>query len=556
MSNIDPTKDTTVQIHANENVLLEKKLDDLYELIDGIKICMMTTRRADGNLTSRPMNTRDRTPAADIWFIGNKQSQNFDELLTDPHVNLAYYNDATHEWVSVSGVAKIVDDCEMIKKLYTPDCKAWFGDLGDGVHDGSASDPRISLIFVEANSVSYSKRDAYPFVQWYRIIKDSITEFALAATIKPTGSSSSSSSTSKGYGNSGSSSSSNNWVFWYYYYNGTGYDRRCANFCILTFSLLAFILFMIILCGCYRCFNIYRRSIKEEKEEIEPPLDSSHISQLPQSDDSSYSQHHPIVTVQPSNHNPNNIPPPPYKASPSDYRPSHTLAETQADSTLTQLPPEDHQQYILAMGGSKAWKLVYNSAPSSVPGQHWPVTMNDNGRIATLHPAKDVNISLLTNYPAFVPSGAVTKDRNRGLMHYFEFTILSNPESAKTKIAIGVATKNYPANRLVGWDRESVGYHSTGQCFHNNPSESGDNYGPEFGKAGDVIGCGYYPVSGIIFFTINGSNYGEVCKNHQVWYPAVSASGPCQVAINFGDPEDEKFLYRAARGFGIGAPYF
>ncbi|CAG8580390.1 13150_t:CDS:2 [Ambispora leptoticha] len=146
MSSIDTAKNTSNQVNAEKNVPLERKLDDLYKLIDGIKTCMMTTRRADGYLVSRPMYTRNRTPAADIWFIGNNQSQKFDELHTDPHVNLAYYNGSTQEWVSVSGVAKVVNDDELVKTLYTPDCKTWFGDLGDGIHDGSTSDPRISLV--------------------------------------------------------------------------------------------------------------------------------------------------------------------------------------------------------------------------------------------------------------------------------------------------------------------------------------------------------------------------------------------------------------------------
>jgi general stress protein 26 len=37
---------------------LSKKLDDLYDLIEGIEIAMFTTRRPDGHLASRPMATQ------------------------------------------------------------------------------------------------------------------------------------------------------------------------------------------------------------------------------------------------------------------------------------------------------------------------------------------------------------------------------------------------------------------------------------------------------------------------------------------------------------------
>lgn len=34
---------------------------------------------------------------------------------------------------------------------------AWFGDLGDGVHTGTAEDPRMALIEVKARYISYWK---------------------------------------------------------------------------------------------------------------------------------------------------------------------------------------------------------------------------------------------------------------------------------------------------------------------------------------------------------------------------------------------------------------
>ena len=33
--------------------------------------------------------------------------------------------------------------------------KAWFGDLGDGKHDGTADDPRMALIEVKAKYITY-----------------------------------------------------------------------------------------------------------------------------------------------------------------------------------------------------------------------------------------------------------------------------------------------------------------------------------------------------------------------------------------------------------------
>lgn len=44
------------------DVPLEKNLDELYGLIEGIEIVMFTTRRKDGRLVPRPMATHKRKP--------------------------------------------------------------------------------------------------------------------------------------------------------------------------------------------------------------------------------------------------------------------------------------------------------------------------------------------------------------------------------------------------------------------------------------------------------------------------------------------------------------
>jgi general stress protein 26 len=148
--------DKATKKNTDEQVSTEKKLDDLYALIDGIEIAMFTTRRADGHLVSRPMQTQERTSGADLWFMTNVEAHKLDDLMSDPHVNLAYYKERSREWVSVAGLATVNTDPNLIEELYKPDWKAWLGDDG-GERDGSPTDPRIALILVEAQSVTYMK---------------------------------------------------------------------------------------------------------------------------------------------------------------------------------------------------------------------------------------------------------------------------------------------------------------------------------------------------------------------------------------------------------------
>lgn len=156
-------------------VPLEKKLDDLYKLIDGVETAMITTRRADGHLVSRPMQTQRRTTGTDLWFMTNLESEKYEELANDEHINLAYYKPRTREWVSVSGRAILSRDRDLIDSLYHPSWRAWLGDVGDGKRDGGPHDPRIALILVEAESVVYSKNDRPTPLALYRAVKSMIT---------------------------------------------------------------------------------------------------------------------------------------------------------------------------------------------------------------------------------------------------------------------------------------------------------------------------------------------------------------------------------------------
>ena len=141
-------------------VPLEKKLDDLYKLIDGVETAMLTTRRPDGQLVSRPMQTQRRTSGTDLWFMTNMESEKFEELALDPHVNVSYFRERSGEWVSVSGRAILSRDRDLIDALYRPEWKSWLLDTpGDAKRDGGPHDPRIALILVEADSVVYSKNN-------------------------------------------------------------------------------------------------------------------------------------------------------------------------------------------------------------------------------------------------------------------------------------------------------------------------------------------------------------------------------------------------------------
>jgi len=149
-------------------------LTKLYEFIDAIGVAMMTTRRADGHLRSRPMATQKAAPGADLWFVARLGSGKLAELAHDSHVNLAYFKNGSSGWVSVSGEAVISQDRATIHQLYSADWAIWF-DKGDDPRHGTADDPRIALIGVTVHGAEFLDVDAPRPVVLFEIAKGWLT---------------------------------------------------------------------------------------------------------------------------------------------------------------------------------------------------------------------------------------------------------------------------------------------------------------------------------------------------------------------------------------------
>ena len=117
-------------------------------------------------------------------------------------------------------------------------------------------------------------------------------------------------------------------------------------------------------------------------------------------------------------------------------------------------------------------------------------------------------------------------------VYYWEAKLFDKPDS--TLIHIGLTTKPYPLFRLPGLHKYSIAYSSTGDRRYNQPFRA-TAYGPSLVQ-GDVVGVGYRPRTGTIFFTRNGKKLDDVAHGLKApnFFPTVGATGPCNVSVNFG----------------------
>ena len=143
--------------------------EQLAALLKKARIALITTVSADNQLVSRPMAVQERDFDGDLWFFTEDPSHKTDEVRANPEVNVAYFKDGTKEWVSVSGRARLTQDRKRVHELYKPDWKAWLEDQG-GERNGGPDDPRIALIVVEPQTVTYMKSNQPRVVAMFKVM--------------------------------------------------------------------------------------------------------------------------------------------------------------------------------------------------------------------------------------------------------------------------------------------------------------------------------------------------------------------------------------------------
>lgn len=123
-------------------------------------------------------------------------------------------------------------------------------------------------------------------------------------------------------------------------------------------------------------------------------------------------------------------------------------------------------------------------------------------------------------------------------VYYFEVKMFNLPP--QTEVAVGLTPKPYPHFRFPGLQPLSVGYFSDGTKCHNHPWNR-VSYGHTYAQ-GDVVGVGYQPRGGTVFFTHNGRRLRDAfCGlSRGNFFPAIAANGPAEIHVNFGQAG---FLY-------------
>jgi len=140
----------------------------LRDLIKSVQMCMLTTMDETGNLHSRPMginHPEDFDGCLYMFTCG--VSHKCLEIGREHRVNLSFADPSHQKYASISGMAEVVRDKQLIEKKWIPSLNAWF--------PKGLEDPDIALIKVIANGAEYWDQPNSVIAHTFSFIKGKLT---------------------------------------------------------------------------------------------------------------------------------------------------------------------------------------------------------------------------------------------------------------------------------------------------------------------------------------------------------------------------------------------
>jgi general stress protein 26 len=137
-----------VQIRPQRNAEAREAVKRLGELVRGIRVAMLTTVRPNGHLHSRPMMTQESELDDELWFFVDSRSAITDEITECHQVVLAYVDPSRERYVSVSGVAQLLREPDLIRRYWNHRAAEWFP-------NGPDNDPSLAVLRVQLEEAQY-----------------------------------------------------------------------------------------------------------------------------------------------------------------------------------------------------------------------------------------------------------------------------------------------------------------------------------------------------------------------------------------------------------------
>jgi general stress protein 26 len=141
----------------------------LWDLIKDMRFGMLSHRHGDGKLHSHPLTTLNEglDETGSLYFFVSRKTELGQRLAKDGNVNVSYADPQKDTYVSVTGMARVLDSLERKKELFNVMTKAWF--------PGGPEDPDLELIEVVIDEAEYWDVKENKLLQLFKMGKAAVT---------------------------------------------------------------------------------------------------------------------------------------------------------------------------------------------------------------------------------------------------------------------------------------------------------------------------------------------------------------------------------------------
>jgi general stress protein 26 len=103
----------------------QDKHDRVWDIIETVGICMLTTRFA-GGLRARPLDARPDRDAGLIWFVTDVRSGKEHEIEADQDIGLVFIDQKQKAYLSITARAEVKHDHAKAAEIWKSTDSAWW----------------------------------------------------------------------------------------------------------------------------------------------------------------------------------------------------------------------------------------------------------------------------------------------------------------------------------------------------------------------------------------------------------------------------------------------
>src|SRR3954462_7943551 len=153
------------RLHRAPSMSASSRLDRVWDIVEKVGVCMMTTRFPDG-LRARPLEARPTREHGLIWFVTDMRGTKDDEIEAHEEVCLVFIDTEDKAYLSLTGRAQVLKDHAKAAEIWKKTDDVWWS---------GPDDPNVRVLRVEPSTAELWDGPASKAVAAFEFAKARVT---------------------------------------------------------------------------------------------------------------------------------------------------------------------------------------------------------------------------------------------------------------------------------------------------------------------------------------------------------------------------------------------